>query len=867
MAVDILSFLVGLVIGLAVAVALPVRDRLLALGRASRARARATQRYVTRSADARYRQDLERDCQTSHLAGDLIPLTEILVEPRFLSAPALPDPSLSDERGSVLDVVPQHHDLPFGYAPFNVETVGINDLAVGGKRLAILGVPGAGKTTALAAIALYALGSLEFETVDTLASAVDAAMQEGKDEEEIEKIRERQKELERRAMEQLRRLQLIEEGEQDAASQVADWRAYTPVLIHLADLELASEALGSRVDPAEPLVRAVQRRVGPVTQRTIPRFLYRRLALRQVLLLIDGYDELPPDSKAEKLAWLRRFVETYPDNLICAVGPAEGYGPLMELGFTPVFLRPWAVQDAQALAQNWAAAWPVMYGKGRRLAVAPDERAMQRATANARALTPLDLTLKVWAAYADDAHEPGRPGWYEAYVRRRLGAGPGEAARLLLEEAAVHSLDAGGFGLRREALQDFLTARQAELGKKPSLSVEEFIRNLSDKHRLMVAYGSGVLAFRHALVRDYLAASGVARDAARKPTDLLDEPAWRPAFPFLAARISLDEAAVALLRSEPDLLYGNLFEVARWLPDAPDSARWRGEVFKRLSRALVAPSQFPVVRERALGALVASRDPNTLFIFRQALRADDPQVRRLACLGLGALGTTEAIKDLAAMLGDEQSEVQLAAALALGAIGSERALEVMVRGLLEGDEALQRAVAEALAAIPGEGHLVIHEAAQASAMMVRRAAVFGLRRIKATWALVTIYRTMLEDSEWYVRAAAEQAFADARDPQAVGLVRYPATDEMSWLVGWAAARGEAVPRGEAANQVLIRALQQGEPPIREAAAETLGVLGYVPALKPLYSALRDAEPAVRDGVFRALTSLQMWMGAPLPGVY
>ncbi|MCZ7542805.1 MAG: HEAT repeat domain-containing protein [Anaerolineae bacterium] len=67
--------------------------------------------------------------------------------------------------------------------------------------------------------------------------------------------------------------------------------------------------------------------------------------------------------------------------------------------------------------------------------------------------------------------------------------------------------------------------------------------------------------------------------------------------------------------------------------------------------------------------------------------------------------------------------------------------------------------------------------------------------------------------------------------------------------------------------MLIRALQQGEPNIRGAAADTLGKIGYVPALKPLYLALRDREPAVRDGVFRALENLQMRVGASLPGVF
>ena len=868
---DILSLIVGVIIGLVAAIILPVRERVLAVRRALQERAVATRRYVTRSADARYRLDLERDCQTLHLAGHLTPLSAIIVEPRFLPVPALPDPTLEDERGSVLDVVPQHLDLPFGDAPFNLETLSLVDLASGGRRLAILGLPGAGKTTALAAIALHALGELRFETLSEMVDAVDTAMHEGMSEEEIEKLRRRQQEIEERAMARLRELQLTEDVDGAAVAPVArvDWRVFTPMLIHLAEIELNPAVIGPEVDPAEPLVRAIQGRVGPVTQRTIPRFVYRRVASGQALLLIDGYDDLPPDLRAEKLAWLRHFVEVYPDNLIYIVGPAEGYGPLVNLGFSPVFLRPWTEQDARTLAEKWAAAWPTIARRGRRLAAPPDERALRQATTNVRARTPLDLTLKVWAAYAGDAREAGRLGWYDAYVQRQLGPDLPEPARGALEMAAARILDGDGFGIARSELSALFTKAVTgpEEGAKLAVNVDGFLRDLTGKHRLMKVYPGDVMVFNHPVLCRYLAAEHAAGNETRAVADLLNVPAWRDAFPFLAARTDIERAVAALLASQTDLLSSSLFEIARWLPDANPSARWRGEVFKRLARVLTAPAQFPSVRERAMAALVSSRDENTLFIFRQALQAQDAGVRRLACLGIGALGVTDGIKDLTPMLSDGDRDVRLAAALALGAIGSERAMEIMVRGLLEGEEDLKRAVAEALAAIPGEGHGVIRDAVDDEDMQIRRAAVFGLRRIKAAWALVALYRLMLEDSQWYVRSAAEEAFAQARDPQAAGLKRYPPAEEILWLVNWAAGRGEGVPQGEAAYQVLLRALQLGEPDFRRAAAETLGRLGYVPALKPLYAALRDQEPTVRDGVFRALESFQVQLGAALPGVY
>ena len=213
----------------------------------------------------------------------------------------------------------------------------------------------------------------------------------------------------------------------------------------------------------------------------------------------------------------------------------------------------------------------------------------------------------------------------------------------------------------------------------------------------------------------------------------------------------------------PDLLYTNLFGLARWLPDAPPDALAR-RLFKRLAAALMAPEQYPAVRDRALAALIASRDSSVAYVLRQALRATNLDVRRLACIGLGALGDPETVKDLAPLLDDGHREIQLAAAVALGAIGSERALETMVHGLLEGSEDLRRAIAEALAAIPGEGHAILRDGIAADDMMIRR----RRSRLEPGWDRLgrrALYRAMLEDEQWYVRAAAEEAFAAAQSPE------------------------------------------------------------------------------------------------------
>src|SRR5690606_5924039 len=102
-----------------------------------------------------------------------------------------------------------------------------------------------------------------------------------------------------------------------------------------------------------------------------------------------------------------------------------------------------------------------------------------------------------------------------------------------------------------------------------------------------------------------------------------------------------------------------------------------------------------------------------------------------------------------------------------------------------------------------------------------------------------IYRAFLEDEQWYVRSAAQLAFQEQQYGGDRGPRNYPPVMDIAWLNDWAAKRGENVPPGEGANQMLLRALQEGEPDIRIYAALALGQLGLATMTKPLYGALRD----------------------------
>jgi HEAT repeat protein len=863
---DPISFLLGF--GSATTASLIIwrtRRRLSQIQETAGTQIEGTREFIGRAADKRYAQDMRRYLQQRHVAGSLFDLADVLLEPRLIAAPGPLHPQSEDIAiEDIFELVPKFHDLPQSYAPYNIETMPLDDLGAGDRHVAILGINGIGKSTALTTLALMALGDVTFETLATISEQAIHEEEEGLSDEERKQRAQERARIQQQAQEKLHdarerereQLKRVGASERERLPPL-NIPGLLPVLVHLCDLEfdVAAYGRGQALDPTEPLIRAVQREVSTVTAQVVGSVLYPALQSGKALILLDGYDEISPAARQTYFFWLRQLLSLYGHNLIVITGPAEGYEPLTNLGFTPAYLRMWRKEDYDLLARRWSKAWT-----NSQQTDLPDDHVMRQISVDNHGRTVLDVTMKIWTGLAGDARLTGRPGWYEAYATRRTASAEVRAA---LPGLAVKLLEAGQPG-DRDALQETLASALAGSDQK-ALKVEEvFTALVSDG--VLTAYGNNRFGFAHPQMTSYLAGETLIKAGSERATEVAVNPAWQDALAFAAAQINMTPAFYRKLSAALDLAYSALFDLVQWLPDAPLDAPWRGDLFKRLAAAMMAPEQYPTVRARAMAALIASRDKNVLFILRQALRITDPYIRRLACIGMGALGDPDAIKDLAAMVTDNDRDVRLAAGLALGAIGNQAALDVMAQGLLQGQPELRRAIAEALAAIPDEGHQFLREGIQDPDIEVRRAAVYGLSRIKAPWALSALYRAMLEDEQWIVRTAAEEAFMAARSPEREGPRMHPEADTLVWLVKWAAERGEGVPAGPNARQVLVRMLQEGQPAHQTMAAQTLGRMGHVAAIKPLYGALRDRSPDVRGAAYSALADLQILLGDSLPGL-
>ena len=878
MGFDAQNFGIGLVAGWVSAyVVYRFRRQISFAATSARSQASNVQNYATRSADGRYIKDLIDLAQKSHLAGHYARLTDLLVEPRFIPPQELAGPPNDEVIPSVFNIVPQVPDHPYLHAVYNLETLSIDDLATGDRALALLGLPGSGRTTALLTIALHSLGQVRFQQLEDLVQRnLDAEEAALTDKERAERVKARER------IAQLAREELSEKGVSfdvdDRGDEVASFNRMFPIYVHMANVNVSPDEFGSEIDPAEPLVRAVQSQVGPITARSLPSNMYRRLNQGYALLLIDGLDDLPLAERKEKTAWLRALVDQYRDNFIIVAGTPTGYAPLAQMGLTPIHLRPWNDLDIRMLVQRWSSTWPMIGGTRRRPANRPDEATLSRARTNNRALPPADLTFKVWAALADDTEIPGTQGWLTAYLARHLPAR--ESMETLLPQLAriaALQLDEGFITLAQvenlvnsEQIAGIEDEEQADSSvkgrgkKKEEGSAQSRFLNMLRRSGLLVEYRGGRLQFRHHFVAAYLASLTVASMDQATLLERAETSSWSQAIAYSAMHSNIDAVVQTRLALPPDVLYKQVLDTAHWLTYAAPDVSWRGPLLKQLGNILVAPSQYPLLRERAAAALIGTRDKGVLFVFRQAARNPSPDVRMLACLGMGAVGNPEAARDLIPLLEDQVNQVQLAAAMALGAVGSQDGLQAMVISLTEGDELLRMAVAESLALVPEEGHPVLLDAITHPDMMVRRAASFGLRRVGSHWAVDALYRAFIEDDQWYVKSAAQQAFFDLQNREDRGPRRYPSIETVQWVNEWAQQQGEKVPSGEAAYQILIQALQAGEPATREMAARIIGQLGAASMAKTLYNTLRDRQAEVRSAAYRSLADLEMQIDELFP---
>ena len=137
-----------------------------------------------------------------------------------------------------------------------------------------------------------------------------------------------------------------------------------------------------------------------------------------------------------------------------------------------------------------------------------------------------------------------------------------------------------------------------------------------------------------------------------------------------------------------------LLRVAAWLRDAPPTAGWRVEVFRRLDEN-GARGQ-PAVPAALPGAVRLPQQPGCVRHPACSGNCCPPRIptwKRGSSprLGLGAMGDQSAVELLSKQMESDSRELRWAGALALGRIASHAAIDVLGQIFLQGEDDLRRA--------------------------------------------------------------------------------------------------------------------------------------------------------------------------------
>ena len=772
-----------------------------------------------------------RRAQGMHLAASLFSLDEVLQEPRLLAPPARVEPGVIGIQEDIISqTLPYMPAFPEIAAIYRAPTLSLTEALEGGANIVIVGAAGTGKTIALAHLA-------------SLAANFKVRLGAGSEAEAV------------------------------------------PYLYHVADLQLPFDP---SKDPINIITNAAAEGAPVFDLGRLPGFIQQTFKSGTALLLIDGFDELDPESQRGVVEWFKALSTAYPKVRIVTTGCAGQLNGLIGIGFNPLVLISWDPRKSTNFIKHWGELWSQTVALEAWAQTGPEQidpiLLNTWLVSDNTGLTPFELTLKVWGAYAGDSLGSRVLDAIATHVRRLAPTGTPVAALELLAMQVVLTLQpvfdprkARAWVKQYEIVEDkpvegaepltrdmdtadiSLTETQKIRIRKSRASDAAPTSGLLGKmveSGLLVSHTNNKMRFLHPIFNGYLSGQAIGDNDA--DATLLAQPDWDGktlSLRYLAARGDASAVADILLKESDIPLHAHAFTVARWLRDAPKEAAWRAKAFAALLKILQAEGQPTALRAQAMAAFVTSGDAGAGTLFRQLLSSRSFELLPLAALGSGSLRDVKAVDALEEILQAPVGAVRRATCLALVAIGTEKSLEAVARALLQGDEELRRAAAEAMANDPTEGHAMLKEGATLADIMLRRAVVHGLARVEQPWAIETLQHMQVEDDQWAVRNLANQYLEQMAhtDPRAPRQLKNPS--ESPWLIAFAGKQGMGIPRGGPATEVLLSAYKTGDTEERLAALPYLKRVANDGIIGALYGGIYGEDPEVREASFYALEEI------------
>jgi hypothetical protein len=825
-AVDPFSFFVGFIAASVfwwlVMRARPLWNEMLAGIKEQREVAQARK---TNTVEENHRRVTLRRAQGMHLAAPLFALDEIIQEPLLIAPPQVIEPGVPQKFEDVISqTLPYLPAWPEIAAAYHAQTITLPQALSGNTNIVIIGQPGVGKTVSLAHLA--SLAANRSEKLEALKNAV-------------------------------------------------------PFFYHVANLKLP---VADPKDALAPLIEAASEHAPMLDLARLPNFIQNAFTSGGALLLIDGFDEIAAENQQIITDYFKIIMQNYPKTRIVTTGAPEYLDGLIALGFAPLTLMTWSARDNEKFISQWGELWSRTVSMEAMSQTGPEQvdpllLNVWLSADNAN-LSPFELTLKAWGAYAGDSLGPHVLEAIATHIRRVAPANtPLAALETLAMQVIVNTQPVFDPRVARAWVKSFEVAEEkpegetteqtpektapretkAKKGKKAEKVVATPTSGLLGKMTssgLLIAYPNNKMRFAHPVFAGYLAGRALMNFNVEET--ILKQSDWSGkylAMRYFAAHGDASKLVQALMEFSRLPMHRPLFAAARWLRDAPRNAPWRGKLFGALATLLQTEGIPLNLRGQAMAAFVVSNDPGVTTLFRQFSTTLKFELVQLSALGAGAMRDQKAVQMLERVVEAPSPSVRHAACMALVAIGTNEALETVAHTLLNGDENIRRAAAEALANDPAEGHAMLRDGITISDILLRRAVAYGLGRVNEPWAVEALKKIQIEDDQWVVRNAATEVLESKTSAGSRAPYKLKAPSDSPWLIEFAGKQGMGISPGVPATDILLLALKSEDSDTRLAA---LPYLKYTPnegVIAQLYAAMYKDDPELREAAYNILWEL------------
>ena len=723
------------------------------------------------SVKTRYFEQILLWSQHQHIASELFPLNDILIEPLFITPPPSVDPENTFLFERMIDkIIPFNPVAPEVISQYNINKITLIQAVQNGVDLAIVGKMGSGKTTALVYFLLKVItGKIPTpEIVDRF-----------------------------------------------------------PIFAHIHELQLSSP---EGTSPLGSVVQNIVANFSSKSQDETHSFIDSRFEDSNILLLVDGIDELSSAEYSLAIKKLIQIKQKYPKILIITTIRPDQTFYVSQLGFQSLFITTWDSSATALFLTKWEKAWNALASltdKKNKINEIPADILSSWVRKDRKLLSPLDWTLLIWGVKSNDIQSLDIPMVLESFIHRKI---KNKKWFVPLREVSGIMIQEGSSVLSHSNMDKLV---------RSGISRDSLLIN-----RIFIPLSTNEFRFLNPIYFAYLSRkSGKTPEIGTlSPLDVsFFQQYLGTAVPPIPKPVEYIQATISRI-VDAEIPFIQLLDRLTKLSYVELSPR---EISPLIS--IVKLEMIPLgIRMAMLSIIHSAFHPTISDLTNLLLISDSQSARSITAILLGSEGDRSVEKTLLDLLADPILEIRGAACFALMKIGSATSLQAVMDQLLEGNEELKRYAAEALANDPIQGYEILKQTVRSPNISIRRASLQGLASIPEDWVLELLAQISVKDDQWIIRDMAVQMLEFRQKPNAYIPRHIPLAADASWLIQLAGARGMGISRSDVPYDLLFEVLTVGSLEEQLAALDYLGDVSHKETLEQLKKKARGSENMARE---------------------